>query len=148
MTPIRFLKGFVLSFLLFTLLDAVWHTGIMAPFYDARLAVINPGLGGAPAFSEWLLFLEAVNAAALTIFVLRMASPTGSVGDGAWIGALLGFTVSGSINGLNHLLVPGWDTTLVMVDTVWGTVVGLIAGIAVAALCCESKRGWFAWMRR
>ncbi|NOS66807.1 MAG: DUF2177 family protein [Candidatus Peribacteraceae bacterium] len=148
MTPTRFLKGFILSFVLFTLLDAVWHAGLMADFYNERLAVLNPGLGGAPGFSPFILFLEAVNAAAITYFVLRTASNNRPLADGAMIGAILGFTVISSVNVLNHALIPGWDTTMVVVDTAWGTASGLVVGIGVAALCIPQKRGWFAWMHR
>jgi uncharacterized membrane protein len=148
MTTTRFLKGFVLSFILFTLLDGVWHGGIMAQFYMDRLAVIAPGSGGPTAFSPLMIFLEAVNAAALTYFVLRNASSRNPVGDGALVGLILGFTVISTVNGLNHTLIPGWDMTLALVDTAWGTVAGLLCGIAVATVCAEPKKGLFRWFRR
>ena len=148
MTLSRFIKGWILSFVLFSLLDGVWHAGVMAAFYNERLALMNPGLSGPPAFGPLLLALEALNAAAITVFVLKTASAKNALGDGAWIGAFLGLTVSGTLNGLNHILVPAWDATLAMVDTAWGTVVGLIVGIAVAALCCETRHGWFKWLRK
>lgn len=148
MTTTRFLKGFILSFVLFTLLDAAWHGSIMADFYSQRLIVLNPGMITAPSFAPLILVLEAINAACITYFVLKTASNSTPLADGAWTGAVLGFTVIASVNVLNHVLIPGWDLTMVAVDTAWGTVTGLIAGIGVAALCIPQKRGWFAWMHR
>ena len=144
----RFIKGFILSFVLFVLLDAGWHGGVMADFYNQRLALMNPDLPGAPGFSGWILFLEAINAFALTYFVLKVPTSKQPLNDGAWIGGLLGFVVTGSVNFLNHTLIPDWDVTLAIVDTAWGTALGLFAGIAVAAFCNEEKKGWFGWLKR
>ena len=141
MTPSRFLKGFLVSLVLFTLLDAVWHGGIMAGFYQQRLMLMNPGTAVAlVSFSPFILFVEAINAAALTYFVLHRQSADPDLSDAAWVGAFLGFTMSGTVNFLNHALIPEWDIVMAWVDTTWGTIAGCIAGIAVAALCGEHRR--------
>lgn len=149
MHPARFLRAFLISFVLFTLLDVFWHGGIMADFYNQRLSFINPAIVGTPiSFSPFLLFVAAINAVALSYFVLTHIDDGKPMTDAAWIGALLGFTVGGTVNFLNHVLIPRWDIVLALVDTAWGTVVGIIGALAVATVCAEQKKGWFDWLKR
>lgn len=146
----RFVKGFVVAFVLFVLLDMFWHGGVMAEFYARRLMMIHPGaVNTPPTFAPFILFLQAINAVTLT-YIVQHCSPSGKpLTDAAWIGALLGFTVIGSVNVLNHTLIPRWDIQMVLVDTTWGTIAGLVAGIAIVAVSPPPKhRGFFWWLKR
>ena len=146
----RFLRAFVVSFLLFTLLDVFWHGGIMADFYNQRLNILNPSLAGTPiGFSPFILFVEAINAVAISYFVLTHVDDGKPLSDAAWIGALLGFTVTGTVNFLNHELVARWDIVMALVDTAWGTASGLVTALAIAAVCAEKRRrGLLGFMKR
>ena len=149
MTPTRYLRAFVVSFVLFVLLDAFWHGGIMVEFYNQRLMLLNPGIIGTPiTFSPFILFIEAINAVALSYFVLSHIEDGKPLADAAWAGALLGFTVTVTLNFLNHVLIPEWDIVLALVDTAWGTVSGIIGALAIAVVCGERKKGWLRWFRR
>ena len=131
----------MLSFILFTVFDALWHGGLLADFYGQRLLLLDPSTHGeVPGFSPFILFVEAINAVALSYFVLSHA-PTGKpLADVAWIGALLGFTVSGSVNFLNHALLSHWDIVIALVDTAFGTIVGLVVALAIAFACGEKPK--------
>lgn len=150
MNPSRFLRAFVTSFVLLLLLDGFWHGGVMADFYGQRLALIHSPLAYMPlSFSPFLLFLSAINAVTLSYFVLSHVEQKKPLADAAWIGALLGFTVTGSINFLNHTLLPRWDIVLVLVDTAWGTGSGIIAALAIATVCSTKRhRGFFGMLKR
>ena len=150
MNPTRYVRAFVTSFVLFLLLDAFWHGAFMTDFYSQRLLILNPSLAGATlSFSPFILFVNAINAVALSYFVLSHMDQGRPLSDAAWVGALLGFTVAGSVNFLNHALLVHWDIMLVLVDTAWSTVAGLIAALAIAVSCAESKpRGIFGMMKR
>lgn len=149
MNPIRYLRALLVAFVLFVLLDAFWHGGIMAGFYNQRLTFINPAIVGTPiGFSPFILFVAAINAVALSYFILSHIEDGKPMANAAWIGALLGFTVTATVNFLNHVLIPRWDIVLALVDTAWGTAAGIIGALAVATVCAEKKRGWFGWLRR
>ena len=142
MFPAKFFRGFLVAFILFVLLDAFWHGGVLAGFYNQRLMLLNPDLVGVPVgLSPLLLAVNAVNALALTYFVLMHMDHGRSMADAAWVGALLGFTVVGTVNGLNHVLIPGWDMTMAMVDTAWGTCSGIIGALAVAVVAGRERGG-------
>ena len=135
--------------MLFIVLDAVWHGGIMADFYGRRLLMLNPASGGmVPSFAPFIFLLEAINAVTLTYFVLHCAPSGKMTQDALWIGALLGFTVTGSVNFLNHTLMPWWDIQMALVDTAAGTLIGMITATVVAAVTQEHKRGFFGFLRR
>lgn len=149
MNPTRFLRAFIVSFVLFTLLDAFWHGGILADFYNQRLAYLNPALVGTPiGLSPFMLLAEAVNAITLSYFVLSHTDNKKPLDDAAWIGALLGFTVTGTANFLNHTLLIRWDIVMALVDTAWGTAASIITALAIAAVCSEKKKRWFGFLRR
>ncbi|TSD00602.1 MAG: hypothetical protein Greene101449_74 [Candidatus Peregrinibacteria bacterium Greene1014_49] len=150
MHPSRFLRAFITAFVLFLLLDAFWHGGLMADFYNQRLISLNPLLAGAMlGLSPGILFVNAINAVALSYFILTHIQHGRSLADAAWIGALLGFTVVGTVNFLNNTFIPRWDIVLALVDTAWGTASGLVVALAIAATCGEERRrGIFGWLRR
>ena len=151
MHPTRFLRAFLVSFVLFALLDAFWHGNFMAGFYGQRLLVLNPSLAGVNlSFSPFILFVEAINAVALSYFVLSHKQCGKSLGDIVWIGALLGFTVTGTVNFLNHALMTRWDIMIALVDTAWGTASGIVTALAVATTCAEPQKakGNFGFQKR
>ena len=150
MTTSRFIKGFIVSFILFVVLDGLWHGGLMVDFYSQRVLLLNPGSNGVPpTATPFIIFLEAINAVTLTYVLFRGAKPANPLQDALWIGALLGFTVSVSINFLNHSLIPFWDIQLALVDTAWGTVMGAIVAFFVVSLCpSEKHRGLFGFLHR
>ncbi len=140
MTPTRFVKAFVVSFVLFTISDAVWHGGLMMSFYGQRLALMNPNVVGGPSISPFIFLVQAINAVTFS-YILLHCRPSGQpVCDAVWLGALLGFTVTGTVNFLNHALLPWWDIVLALVDVSWGTVNGAIAGAVVVFLCPPPER--------
>jgi uncharacterized membrane protein len=128
MTTSTFIKGLLAAFVLSLVGDMLWHNYLLADFYNARLQSINGGT--VPAFSNFMIALELLAAAITTYFVLA-AAKTRTIGEGAVHGAMLGFAMCGAINFLNHSLFPGWDLTLVEVDTAFGVVLGAIVGAGI-----------------
>ncbi|MSR87317.1 DUF2177 family protein [Candidatus Peribacteria bacterium] len=150
MNPSRFLRAFATSFILIVLLDGFWHDGLMADFYMQRLAMINPSLMGQPiTFTPFIIFIAAINAVTMSYLILTQVDSKKPLRDAAWIGMLLGFTVSGTLNFLNHTLIVRWDIVLALVDTAWGTVTGLITALAIASVCSKRRnKGLLGMMRR
>jgi uncharacterized membrane protein len=128
------------------LLDGVWHAGIMADFYAHHMRAI---LGGAqPSLSWTLITLIGINAVTLTYMVQSHIEQKRSTADVLWVGALLGFTVASSINLLNLNFFGWWDITLVLVDTAWGTVAGMIGAMVILSMEPIRKKGIFGSLKR
>jgi uncharacterized membrane protein len=145
MTYTRFLRSFIVAFVLFLLLDAFWHNGVMGDFYATRLVMLNPTLDPMKVgLMPQILFVNLINAVTLTYVVLHHKGEGSQLGNAAFLGGLLGLTVCGSINFLNNAFIPEWDTNLMLIDTGWGTIAGIVAGVAVAAVGAPDKKGVFA----
>lgn len=149
MTLTRYLRSFLVVFVLFLLLDAFWHNGLLKAFYAERLAMLNPALVSAPiGLMPQILFVNALNAITLTYVVLHHRSKGSYLAAAVFVGALLGVTVTGTVNFLNNAFVPAWDITLALVDTAWGLVVGIVGGLAAAVTGAEERRGLLARLFR
>lgn len=125
-TP-RFIKGFIVTFVVFMVADFAWHSWIMMDFYNARIADVNGGMLPAATFPVFIILYEVLAAACMTYFVQATAKK-GDLMDGAFKGGLLGFLVSGGINFINHSLIMKWDLNITLVDTLWGIAMGAVAG--------------------
>lgn len=146
MTLPRFLRSFILVFVLFLLLDSFWHMGVMADFYLQHLA---PALRGTKPSLEWgIVALLGINAVTATYIVQSHIDQKRSVADILFVGALLGFTVSASINLLNLSILGWWDIILVLTDTAWGVVVGVLGAMAVLVTTPKTKKGIFGFLKR
>lgn len=149
MTYSRFLRSFLVCFVLLILLDAFWHSGVMADFYAARLLLLNPGVDPMSAtLLPQLLFVNLLNAVTLTYVVLHHKGEGSAMGNAVFVGGLLGLTVVASINFLNNAFIPEWDTTLLLVDTGWGVIAGMVAGMTVAITGLPDKRSLFTRLFR
>jgi uncharacterized membrane protein len=149
MTYTRFLRSFFVAFVLLLLLDWFWHKGIMADFYGARLMMVNPGLDFAGiGILPQMLFINLLNAVTVTYVVLHHKGEGSVLGNAAFVGGLLGLTVVGTLNFLNNAFVPAWDTALLMIDSAWGIVVGIIAGLSVAVTGIPEERGLFSLLKK
>ncbi len=122
-------KSFLVTVIIFLLADILWHSVLLADFYNTRLAYIN-GLYPADSFPPFIFAYEIIAAGIMTYFI-RVAARPGSLVSGMGNGALLGFLVSGGINFINHSLILKWDLGLTIVDTLWGVAMGAIAGAAI-----------------
>jgi len=129
MTSSRFLKGFFTALVLYIIGDVVWHNVLFYDFYSARLMAIN-GTPLSTDFPPFIIAFEIIGAAVTAYFILA-AQKTSTVQEGAVHGGMLGLSMVAAINFVAHSLIPKWDVTLVAVDTLWGILLGVIAGAAV-----------------
>ena len=128
----RLIKGILVALVLSFLSDYLWHTVLLADFYNARFIAIN-GVPMSTDFPPFIALFELIGAVVLTYFVLGAACK-GTVGEGFFHGALLGLLVGTGINFVAHSLIPKWDLTMALVDSGWAIVTTGIIGAAVAAV--------------
>jgi uncharacterized membrane protein len=145
MTLTRFLRSFVIVFLLHLLLDGFWHVGIMAEFYRVHMSPVL--YGAVPSWSWTITVLEGINAVTLTYIVQSHLDQKRSLADVLWVGGLLGFTVVSSMNLLNMNFLGWWNIQLAAVDIAWGTVVGIVGAMAVIVTEQKKRKGFFALLK-
>lgn len=118
--------------------DVLWHNVLLSDFYFSRLADINGAATDTVGFPLFLVVFELISSAIVTYFVLAMSKKR-PVLEGCWNGALLGLLMVGALNFVNHSLIAKWDSTVVMVDTAWGVLLGAICGLAIVLVA--GKKG-------
>ncbi len=132
LTSPRFWTGFIATLVLFFIGDTVWHNVLLKEFYGTRLAAIGGTLP--TGFPPLLVLLEVMGAVGMVYFVLATWNKKNPLWTAAWTAGFIGFLMIGSVNFLNHTLLPQWDLALVIVDTLWGTALSALCGLAVGML--------------
>jgi uncharacterized membrane protein len=125
-----YIKGAVTAFTLFIVSDMLWHTVLLGNFYTERLQYIN-GTHMDASFPFSILLFECIAALGCTYFVLRLSN---NITEAVKNGAILGLMLGSAINFVNHGLILTWDSTLMLVDTGWAIVTGLLVGAATFAV--------------
>jgi uncharacterized membrane protein len=111
-------KCFVITLVVFLVLDAIW-LGVIAPrFYRAQIGFLmadRPRWLAAGVF--YLIFV-----AGLVFFVVSPGVREGLLGKAALRGALFGLVTYATYDLTNLATVKGWPLLVTVVDLGWGTV--------------------------
>jgi uncharacterized membrane protein len=119
-------------------LNYLFHQVLAADFFDRELqGKVLPLRQVRPL---WPTVIYAMSALAMVAFASRRKET-----DSPWRAAVLGggfvgLLTFGTWNLMNYAWLPGWPLPVVLVDTAWHVVCGLISG-AVLARWLPSSRG-------
>ena len=122
----KYASAYGIALVLFLILDGLWIGLVARGFYMARMGDImleQPRWGVAIVF--YALFVVG-----LVYFAISTGVATGSWQTAALNGALFGFFCYLTYDFTNLSVLKGYDGTLAIVDTVWGTV---LSGVTSAA---------------
>lgn len=127
----RNLLAYVVTLLVFLLLDGLWLGVMMGPTYGALLGPLmrDQPLWG-PAVAFYLMYVLGV-----VVLVVRPALAHRSGWHAAGLGALLGLVAYGTYDLSNWATLHAWPGQLAVLDMAWGTVLTCLAasaGYAVA----------------
>ncbi len=126
---------YVLTLVVFLLIDLVWLVGIARTFYKRELgSLMRPRPMWLAALGFYLLYVVAV-----LVFAAGPAIRDGAVGVAVWKGALLGLTAYATYDLSNLATLKGWPVKVVAADLVWGTV--LTTAVSLAAYYLGSWLG-------
>jgi uncharacterized membrane protein len=122
----KFLITYLVTVPVFFVIDMLWLGVIAKPIYNKYLGYImaeNVKWGSAITF--YLLFILG-----LVFFAIYPALVGGSFWKAVLYGALFGFFAYMTYELTNHAIIRDWPWQIVIIDIVWGTVLGgLVAGI-------------------
>lgn len=112
-----FWKHYLVTFLVFLVLDALW-LGLVAPrFYQSQIGFLmakRPKWAAAGIF--YLLYVVG-----LVVLVISPGVRQNSLGWAVWRGALFGLVCYATYDLTNLATVEGWPLLVTVVDLVWGT---------------------------
>lgn len=120
-----FLKLYIIAFVIFLAIDAVW-LGLVAPkFYKAQIGHLmadSPNLIAALVF--YLIFIVGV-----VYFVAIPGVESGKLTEVLLRGALFGFITYATYDLTNLATLKDWPLTVTIVDLVWGTSLSTLIGL-------------------
>lgn len=135
MPILPYVKLYVISLLIFIVVDLIWIAGIMKNFYRSQLGPLSKMKGGSmspniPAsILVWMLIVLG-----LILFVLPRIPKTGSGVEGVLWGVLFGLVVYGVYDLTNYALLKDWSLSMTIVDMLWGMIACGFSGFIVGHL--------------
>ena len=120
MKPSVLLLRFVVTLLIFLLLDSVWLGVIADGFYQENIGHMLGPVNWAAAIAFYLLYIAGI----LYFAVIPSASEAGIAMPvlAAKKGAVLGLVSYGTYDLTNLATLDGWPLAMVAIDLCWGTV--------------------------
>lgn len=121
----QFFILYAISVPIFFLIDLLWLGVVASNFYRSRIGHLME-ISWGPAIVFYLVFLVG-----LTFFALYPAVQSNSWTQAIIYGALFGFFTYATYELTNYSTLKDWPLSLVVVDILWGTVLGaFVAGVS------------------
>ncbi|MDD3712838.1 MAG: DUF2177 family protein [Candidatus Izemoplasmatales bacterium] len=112
----NFLKMYLIAFVVFLAIDALW-LGLVAPkFYKAQIGHLmaeRPNFIAAGIF--YLIFIVGV------VYFIKPNIEAGELGKAVLGGAIFGFMAYATYDLTNLATLKNWPITVTIVDLIWGT---------------------------
>jgi len=111
---------YLITFVIFFLIDMVWLGLIAKGFYRKHLGeMLSSKVNWAAAILFYLLFIFG-----LVVFVVRPGVIQNSPLNALLLGALLGLICYATYDLTNQATMKNWPFVVTVVDMIWGTVLG------------------------
>jgi len=113
----QFLKLYIITMVIFFLVDIVWLGVISKKLYKEYLGhLMSPTVNWAAALVFYFLFI-----AGLVFFVIQPALEKESLTYAITVGAFFGLITYGTYDLTNLATLKDWPLTITIIDLVWGT---------------------------
>ncbi len=122
----NFLKIYLIAFVVFLIVDAIWLTFVANQFYKKHIGFLmkaTPNYIAAAVF--YLIFIVG-----LVFFVIQPAVNSGDVGRLVLSAALFGFITYATYDLTNLATIKDWPLIVTVVDLAWGTVLSTTISVA------------------
>lgn len=117
MSILQFIKLFLLTTVVFFVIDLVWLGVVAVRFYDKQLGhLLSPEVRWAAAILFYLIFI-----AGMLVFAAIPAIKEGSLGKAVLLGAFFGFVTYATFDLTCLALFKDFPVKVVVVDMIWGT---------------------------
>jgi uncharacterized membrane protein len=122
----KFFITYIVTVPIFFIIDMLWLGVIAKPIYNKYLGyIMSENIKWGSAITFYLLFILG-----LVFFAISPALEAGSFWKAVLYGALFGFFAYMTYELTNHAIIRDWPWQIVIIDIVWGTVLGgLVSGL-------------------
>ncbi|MGB9836321.1 MAG: DUF2177 family protein [Candidatus Saccharicenans sp.] len=123
----------ILAFVLFSLVDAIWHLVIFRHAYQQDFRPLARVVGEKIVFrATWGVLAQFFLVSSLIILVL-MKNPS-SLKDSVLVGLLAGVLAITVYGFTNYSLMKDWSLRLTLLEAIWGPILGSWGGLVVGVL--------------
>lgn len=115
-----FLKLYVISFVVFFIIDLFWLGIIAKNLYQRQIGhLLKPNVNWIAAILFYLVFIVG-----LVVFVLLPSVAKGDLWQTVLLGALFGFISYATYDLTNLATLKDWPLQVTLIDLAWGTFLG------------------------
>lgn len=127
-----FLKVAGVAVTLFVLLDMLWLGLVANKLYREQLGFLANLKEGAISFNLPVgILVQAVIALGLAAVIVLALNQNYTLAEAVFWGALTGFVIYFTYDFTNYSFVKDWPLMVSLIDVVWGTSQGVMAGVYV-----------------
>ncbi|MBK8501220.1 MAG: DUF2177 family protein [Saprospiraceae bacterium] len=119
MSNFHLMIGFILTGIVFLIVDLLWLGLVAKKIYDQYLGVLlREEINWLPALLFYVLFIIAI-----FVFAILPAVRDDSIIRAIFLGAFFGFICYATYDLTNLATLKGWPVNIVYIDIAWGTFV-------------------------
>ena len=112
----EFLKVYLLTFIVFMVIEGIWLTLVAKDFYKKEIGFI---MSKSPKILPTILF-SLIFVFGLVFFVINPALAKDSWSYALFAGSILGLISYSTYDLTNHAALEGWPLKVTIVDLLWG----------------------------
>ena len=128
----KFIRNWVIVFVLQFILTLLWHTVIFVSQYTTHLSGIATYVDGKPTpLIPFFILAHIIATLGSVLYIPRAAN---SKREYVWHGVIMGIVTFGMFAILSHALFANWTLWLMGMDLSFGILAGAITGLALAYL--------------
>lgn len=126
MTLKSILVSFLLTFIVFLMIDMLWLGVVAKNIYQKYLGgFLTDNVNWTAAFIFYFIFVVGIS-----IFAIYPSVNKGSVYQALIMGALFGFFTYATYDLTNLATLKGWPISIVIIDIVWGSVLSALVSFS------------------
>jgi uncharacterized membrane protein len=118
--------SYLLTFIVFLIIDAVWLGAVAKNLYKKYLGTfLTDRVNWTAALIFYLIYIVGIS-----IFVIYPAVSKGSAFNALLMGALFGIFTYATYDLTNLATLKGWPLEIVFIDILWGAVLSAVVGFS------------------
>ena len=132
MTVSQEVKIWLVTTLVFVLLDMLWLGKIIGPIYSQKLGYLGELKNGRISFNLLVgLLTQIIIATGLAVILMETAGAGRPLGKSVLTGLFVGFVIYAAYDLTNLSFIKGWPLDITIIDILWGSFQGGVAGAVV-----------------
>lgn len=128
---LKFILLWIITLVLFSLADALWHFGLFGRAYRDDFKVLALLENDKIVFRKAYGFLAQMVLVSCLILLVLLREP-GNLKISVLVGALVGFLAITVYGLTNYALMKDWSFRLMVLEVVWGPLIGAWGGLVVS----------------